>query len=205
MIVKVCGINDLNNFQALSKLPVDILGMVFYPQSPRAGKPDDQNLARAISEIPVQKAGVFVDEDVNQIRKIAKAFKLTYVQLHGNETPDDCRVLKEEYEVIKAFKIGSEKDMKTIKEYDEVTDLFLFDTRGEQAGGTGVKFDWNLLKNFTLEKPYLLSGGIAPEDAVQIKKLVLPGCIGVDINSRFEVYPGKKDICKVEYFISKVK
>ena len=205
MIVKVCGINDLENFLELSKLPVDILGMVFYPQSPRAVKPDDQNLAKAVSEIQVKKAGVFVDEDVNQIRKIAMAFNLTYIQLHGNETPAVCRILKEEYMVIKAFKIGSEKDMETIKEYDDVADLFLFDTRGEKAGGSGVKFDWNLLKDFTSEKPYLLSGGIAPEDAEQIKKLDLPGCIGVDINSRFEVYPGKKDITKVEYFISKVK
>ncbi len=205
MIVKVCGINDLNNFQALSKLPVDILGMVFYSNSPRSVRPDNENMANTISGMPVKKAGVFVDEDLNQITKIARKFNLTHIQLHGNESPDTCRKLKNEFKVIKAFRVGSRKDLEGIEQYKEVSDLFLFDTKGIQAGGTGVKFDWNLIMNLSLQVPYLLSGGIAAEDAERLAKLSLPGCVGIDINSCFEVKPGIKDISKVEYLLSKVK
>jgi phosphoribosylanthranilate isomerase len=125
------------------------------------------------------------------------------LQLHGNETPEYCAELKTKYkcEIIKAFGIKSEDDLSHTSGYDGVCDYFLFDAKTELYGGSGNKFDHNLLVNYKGKTPFFLSGGITPQDAVNISNSLHKSCIGVDINSGFEISPGLKNVEQVKKFI----
>ncbi len=200
--VKVCGLKYINNIRhLLSEVRPDYIGFIFYPLSSRfAPKHLNPKSIRYVSE-DIKKTGVFVNESSEKIKRYVNDYQLNAIQLHGNEPPEFCENFKKQgLEVIKSFSFKGKSTLKQSKKYIEVADYFLFDTPGPLYGGNGSRFNWLELKNETPEKPYFLSGGIDLEDAYRIQHLLLPGIHGVDINSRFEISPGKKDIKKIMKF-----
>lgn len=194
---------DTVRMHQLATLPVDMLGFIFYPKSPRyvVGKIDAAEIAKLSKHIA--RVGVFVNAEIEDIHEIAESFYLTVIQLHGNEAPELCRQLKAEgYTILKAFNIAKENDYEAYAPY---CDYFLFDTPSAQHGGTGQKFDWTLLENYKGTTPFLLSGGIGPDDAEALKHFNHPQFTGIDINSKFEVEPGIKDMSLIGKFMYEIK
>ena len=191
------------NRVAVEKLPVDWLGFIFYQQSKRfVGETPEPGLFN--TEKP--KVGVFVDENAFEIMALAKYFGFSMVQLHGKENPQTCRMLKRQgLKIIKVFSVNENFDFGTTQSYEKVADYFLFDTKTPLHGGSGQKFDWRLLDNYTGHIPFLLSGGIGPDDAEEILKINHPKLTGIDVNSGFEDQPGVKNIEKLEKFIAQIK
>ena len=150
--------------------------------------------------------GVFVNETKENIIETTERFALDFVQLHGNESPEFCEEIgKEGVKVIKAFSIEDSFPIEMVKEYESVCDYFLFDTKTLQYGGSGKKFNWEVLSHYRGNKPFLLSGGISPEDAESIRQFQHPMCIGIDINSKFEISSALKNVGLVKQFINKVR
>ena len=190
--------------QALAQLPVDMLGMIFYGKSPRCVDDRDADRINALA-LTIPKVGVFVDAPLNVILDKVKRFALQLVQLHGQESPEFCQTLKRKgIRIIKAFQIKTTDNLRICRLYEDCCDYFLFDTPTPRYGGSGNKFDWELLSAYTGTTPFFLSGGIEPEDAAIINQLNFPQLVAVDLNSRFETAPGIKDINKIRQFISSV-
>lgn len=209
MNIKVCGITTMKQLQQLDGLEVDFAGLIFYKGSPRymGDKISKNELTGA--DLDIKKVGVFVNAEYDKIMQTVEDFGIDIVQLHGDETANLCEKISAQIETIKAFRINDKIDQSIdymIKEYDEVCDYYLFDTAGaNEAGGTGKKFDWQKISASKIEKPFFLSGGIGPEDALPVKKFKHPDFYGVDINSRFEKEPGVKDMALVLQFIHGLK
>jgi phosphoribosylanthranilate isomerase len=200
--IKVCGMADAENLSQLARLKPDYVGFIFYPKSSRyvVGRLS----AEALNVLPstTKRVGVFVSEKTETVLSLAKRYALDYVQLHGDETVEYCQTIRRHgLKVIKVFRIATRDDLKSIAEYAQCADLFLFDTKGQSVGGNGEKFDWDVLQAYHGETPFLLSGGIGPDDAAQVNAFRHPKCIGIDLNSRFELSPGLKDIAKLKEFI----
>lgn len=206
MIIKVCGMKFTENRMALEELPIHIFGFIFYPLSPRHVNPDDVQGLEYLVSTRKNKAGVFVDARVEDILEIVNKGKLTHVQLHGNETPETCRIIHAAgISVIKAFRIDDRFDFSDTEPYSEVADYFLFDTKAKKPGGTGLKFNWEKLSEYHLNIPFLLSGGIGPEDADAIKNFRHHMFYGIDLNSGFELAPGLKNKEKLEQFLQEIQ
>ncbi len=220
MKIKVCGMRDAENIQQVIALGVNMIGLIFWPKSPRyvqnistnAGIiPDLKNPAiKDISTSDVSYVGVFVDEMPQNVVTQAYNYKLDYIQLHGNESPIYIDNLKStlvpdilpNVKIIKALSINEEADILKWKTYEGHVDMFLFDTKSTQAvGGTGKHFDWSLINMYDGNIPFLLSGGIGPDDAEAVKAFKHPMCVGIDLNSRFEKEPGMKDVDKLNAFL----
>jgi phosphoribosylanthranilate isomerase len=202
MLLKICGLKYPENIKAVANLKPDFMGFIFYPKSPRYAEPLD---SAVLNDLPatIKKIGVFVNEDLENILTIAYKYKLDGLQLHGTELVDMCRELKKlGYVVIKAFPIAEAYNFKVTKSYEGVCDFFLFDTKTDAYGGSGVKFNWQMLKEYTGDTPFLLSGGIAADDAEAIQKIEHPKFAGIDLNSKFEVKPGLKNISLLKDFIT---
>ena len=203
MKIKVCGMREADNIREVERLGIDLMGLIFWPQSSRyvSEKPD---------YLPThcQRVGVFVDEDIERVKRIADEYTLDYIQLHGHETPEYIRALHVveglpvDIRIIKAFNIATAADLEATKPYEGVADLFLFDTKGKRVGGNGEKFDWSVLSAYDGNTPFLLSGGIGPDDAERVKAFRHEKCIGIDLNSRFETAPGLKDIASLRRFLT---
>lgn len=200
-LIKVCGMREFSNIKEISTLTPDLMGFIFYP-------PSSRNVAgltkETIASLPkeIQAVAVFVDEDFENILKITNLYNFNIVQLHGTENPQFCQKLKEKgLKVIKAFRISENFDFSTLIPFMEVVDCFIFDARGKAPGGNGVKFNWKILTKYTFSFPFILSGGIGEEDPLVLKDNLPRNCIGVDLNSKFEIYPGKKDFYKLSGFI----
>ena len=191
------------NRERVEQLAVDLLGYIFYPPSKRfVGDQPDSGLFN--SALP--KVGVFVDENAFEILGLAKNFEFEYIQLHGKENPLTCQILRKQgLKVIKAFSVDKAFDFKKTSPFEKMVDYFLFDTKTNLHGGSGQKFDWEVLKKYTGKTPFLLSGGIGPDDAGSILKLDHPLLAGVDLNSGFEEEPGVKNIEKLTHFINEFK
>ncbi len=205
MNIKVCGITQLKQLQQLDALEIDFAGMIFYKGSPRYAGDKISKKEIQTADFDIKKTGVFVNQDYTEIMQVVEDYNLDVVQLHGDESPGFCKRIAAETELIKVFRIGAgnETDIdKLVQPYDEVCDYYLFDTAGKknEFGGTGKQFDWTLIEDSKIEKPFFLSGGISLEDAEKIKKFMHPDFFGVDINSRFEHEPGIKDMTKVLLF-----
>lgn len=208
MIVKVCGIRENEDLISVSAMGVDYVGFVFVPTSPRdaSGKLDAGLTALLSRSVPnLKKVGVFVDADIEEIFQLIEIYNLNAVQLHGNENPEMCEVLSEKVEVIKAFSVDEEFDFEKCAAYEGKCTYSLFDTKGENAGGNGFAFDWSLLNHYNGSTPFLLSGGIGPTDAIRILEFIHPQFAGIDINSKFEIYPGKKNISSLNSFVGAFK
>ena len=203
MNIKVCGITELKQLQQLDGLDIDFAGMIFYKESPRyvGGKLNPKDVKKA--DFDLKKTGVFVNPEMIDVLDAIDEYGLEVVQLHGDETPEMCEDLSSEVEVIKAFRIKGDEDIDAlVAPYDAVCDYYLFDTGGlkESFGGTGQQFDWSILEKAKIEKPFFLSGGIGVGDAARVKGFKHPDMFGVDINSKFEVSPGVKDMKLVLQF-----
>ena len=204
MKIKVCGLKDPENMQSLAELPVDMMGMIFYEKSPRCVNEQDADKINALA-LTIPKVGVFVNATLDVILDKVERFGLQLVQLHGQESPEFCQILSETgIRIIKAFQIKTTDDLRICRFYEDYCNYFLFDTPTPQYGGSGNKFDWELLSAYTGTTPFFLSGGIEPEDAAIINQLNFPQLVAVDLNSRFETAPGIKDINKIRRFISSV-
>lgn len=188
------------NREAVEQLAVDWLGFIFYPPSKRyIGENPDERLFQT-DKI---KVGVFVDENAFEILALAKNLGFEWVQLHGKENPLTCRILKNQgLKIIKAFRVDDAFNFSKTRDYSGVADLFLFDTKSSLPGGSGKKFNWEILGKYKGNTPFLLSGGIGPEDVDEIKKIDHPAFEGIDLNSGFEDEPGLKNSEKLKKFIT---
>ena len=223
---------DARNIREVSQLGVDMIGMIFYPKSPRyvemqsshAGIIPDyakedigvsdssENSSKDSSKTPA-RVGVFVDDMVQNIVTRVVNYHLDYVQLHGNEPREMCENLRLTLDpdirpgikIIKAISVSDASDIQKYKEYVGAVDLFLFDTKCKTVGGSGQQFDWQVLEQYDGEVPFLLSGGIGPEDASRLHAFHHPKCIGIDLNSRFEIKPGVKDVEKLKGFLNEIQ
>ena len=196
MTIKVCGMRDADNIQAVEQLGIDWMGMIFWPKSSRF-------VADVPSYLPkqVRLVGVFVDAPLAEINAKAEAFGLTHIQLHGHESPQLCQALKGSgFKLIKAFSIAEPCDLNATEAYDGICDYFLFDTKTPAYGGSGKAFDWDILSHYHGSTPFLLSGGIGPESIEALQSFSHPALAGYDLNSRFEVTPGVKEVDKVMRF-----
>lgn len=202
--IKVCGINDTENLVAISQLDVDYIGLNFYPPSSRYINIGDTKFKDQCNKIEVSKVGVFVNENIGTIRNIVDSYGLEYVQLHGNEDISFCKQIAGFSKVIKVFRIGNSFDFSQLDNFT-FCDLLLFDTDSSTFGGSGKVFDWSILENYKGNKKYLLAGGIGPQHAPEILKIQYTNCGGADINSKFEITPGIKNVDLVKDFIIKVK
>ena len=210
MRTKVCGMTDLVQVQQLNDLGVEFCGFIFYPKSPRYVFKHVP--ASEIKKVKgnINKVGVFVNAYEEDILKTVDDCGLYLVQLHGDETPKECEQISAYITTIKAFRLAEDDDILwKIKDYVDVVDMFLFDTEGVGYGGTGKKFNWNVLKGLNIGKPFFLSGGIQPDDVGKLKSfsddIVSKDLFSVDINSKFEISPGVKDISLVKNFVNEIK
>ena len=209
---------DADNIRDISALGVDMIGLIFYPPSPRyvqqfsSGAGIIPDYAPDMGKTPL-RVGVFVDDMPQNIVTRVYNYKLDYIQLHGNEpreTLENLRAtidpdIKPKIKIIKAISVSSAEDIKKYKEYVGAADLFLFDTKCKTVGGSGEQFDWQVLQAYDGDVPFLLSGGIGPDDAERIQNFHHPKCIGIDLNSKFEIGPALKDVEKLKQFLVKVK
>jgi phosphoribosylanthranilate isomerase len=209
---------DADNIRDISALGVDMIGLIFYPPSPRyvqqfsSGAGIIPDYAPDMGKTPL-RVGVFVDDMPQNIVTRVYNYKLDYIQLHGNEPRETLENLRATIDpdinpnikIIKAISVSSAEDIKKYKEYVGAADLFLFDTKCKTVGGSGEQFDWQVLQAYDGDVPFLLSGGIGPDDAERIKNFHHPKCIGIDLNSKFEIEPALKDVEKLKQFLVKVK
>jgi phosphoribosylanthranilate isomerase len=198
MIIKVCGLIQNENALAISKLGIDLIGINFYKDSIRYV--GDVVFENSISPI----AGVFVNSSLEYILEKVETHNLSYVQLHGDESPHLAAKIQEKIPVIKCIGIESRTDIRKAQSYKDI-ELILFDKKSKLYGGTGAKFDWDLINDYQGEIPFLLAGGIRSDDYSRIKNLSHELFKGIDINSQFEISPGNKDVLLIKEFIEKIK
>ncbi|MGB2503305.1 MAG: phosphoribosylanthranilate isomerase [Flavobacteriaceae bacterium] len=198
MKLKICGMREPENIEAIAALAPDYLGFIFWAPSSRYVNQSTPTLTEEIKKI-----GVFVDATLDYIETIIKEHQLQAVQLHGNETSAYCKQIQYlGVEVIKTFSIQNDFDFSELKAYENSCDFFLFDTKGELPGGNGYCFDWSILKAYPSKKPFFLSGGIGIENVEEIQKLLktnLP-IYAIDVNSKFESAPGIKKVNELRQF-----
>ncbi|WP_297691307.1 phosphoribosylanthranilate isomerase [uncultured Eudoraea sp.] len=204
MKFKICGMKD-NIGEVAAMLP-DYLGFIFWEPSKRFFDGSIPELDKTIS-----KVGVFVDANIEEILSRTKRFSLNAVQLHGDESPEYCAKLKEKFnkqnikiDILKVFSIKDSFDFSQLGPFEKSADFFLFDTKGKLPGGNGYQFNWEVLKGYPSKKPYFLSGGIGPEELNSVldflQKEESKYCHAIDVNSKFEIAPGLKDIDKLNEF-----
>jgi len=204
--LKVCGMRNAANIGELVKARPDYIGFIFYKKSPRYAGDELKPESAGLVPENIKKIGVFVNEDVQTVIETARKYGLEGVQLHGNESPEECRqVAAAGFLAIKALQIEPGFDFNLAKEYERDVDYFLFDTKSSGFGGSGVAFDWNILEQYDLDVPFFLSGGVEESMADEINRLTHSRLYGIDINSRFETSPGIKDIRKIRAFKEKLR
>lgn len=235
--VKVCGMREKYNVQALCQLPIDFIGLIFYPKSsryifadadsyrrspliPLGGGLEHINLDETVVDMDflqqpfeghgnfprnIQKVGVFVNEDIDQVLNYAHSFQLDYVQLHGKENVFYCKALKDAgIKIIKAFAVDSNFVFTLTEAYEYYCDYFLFDTKGKMPGGNGFTFDWSVLDQYYGKTPFLLSGGLAPGMEEKVLAFEHEQFFALDLNSGFENYPGFKNVDLISEFINNI-
>ena len=200
MIVKVCGMREAENIRAVEALGVDWMGFIFWEHSSRC-------VCQRPTYLPekAKRVGVFVDASLDVVCQHVETFGLDVVQLHGSESPTylhdlrslcDARLL-----IVKAFSIATRDDLLLTSLYEGLADYFLFDTKAQLVGGNGRKFDWSVLAHYDGSTPFLLSGGIGPDDASRLSAFSHPRLAGIDLNSRFEAAPALKNVELLKQFL----
>lgn len=223
MVIKVCGMRDADNIRAVTELDIDWLGFIFWQKSPRyvqqissrAGIiPDYSSLdGRKFSNERLKRVGVFVDDMPQNIVTRVYNYQLDIVQLHGSESPVMIENLRRtldpdirpDIKIMKALSIETPSDLQQYKAYESVVDYFLFDTKTQLVGGSGTQFDWSILSQYAGRIPFLLSGGIGPDDVERIKSFHHDQFLGIDLNSKFETEPGVKDVPCLKAFLSQLR
>ncbi|WP_161887796.1 phosphoribosylanthranilate isomerase [Pontibacter russatus] len=207
MKVKVCGMRDSENIRQVAALQPDFMGFIFYSGSKRFV--GDNLSAALLASLPasIQKIGVFVNEQPDIIKQKAAIYNLDLVQLHGRETPRQCQELQEAgIKVIKAFSVDEGFSFQNTLLYERYCDYFLFDTRGNNYGGNGTVFDWEILKGYIADKPYFLSGGLTLENLQSPEfENLRPKPFAVDVNSGFEQEPGLKKVEELKQLLDKLR
>lgn len=190
--VKVCGMKHPANILEVSSLAIDYMGFIFYPKSPRFVG-DDFVLPRLTSGL--KRVGVFVNESTRNILEKAAEFGLDHIQLHGTESPQQCIELRTDgLKIIKVFSVDDEFDFEGTLPYRDVSDFFLFDTKGKYFGGNAKKFNWSVLNKYDQEVPFFLSGGLNDENLSEGELFSKWNLHAVDVNSGVEDSPGLKNI-----------
>lgn len=214
MKLKVCGMKYADNIEEVAELSPDYLGFIFYEKSSRFF----DSIIPALSP-DIKKVGVYVNASIEFILKSVKQHSLEVVQLHGQESPEFCKDLREQIHnqkikqsnhhrlmIIKVFSIKNSFDFSILQAYESVCDFFLFDTKGELPGGNGETFDWTILSNYPSKKPFFLSGGIGLENSEQLQAFlnspIAERCHAIDVNSKFERSPGLKNVAELKTFIT---
>ncbi|MBJ6368097.1 phosphoribosylanthranilate isomerase [Snuella sedimenti] len=207
MKLKVCGMKYQDNIDQVAALRPDYLGFIFYEKSTRYFNADSPQVPNTI-----KKTGVFVDADLDVVTNNVKTHQLQAIQLHGKESPEYCEQLyrskfdstSHPIEIIKVFSIKDDFNFEVLKPYEAVCDYFLFDTKGKLPGGNGYTFDWNVLNNYPSTKPFFLSGGIGLEEIEKLQSFMTSKaskyCYAIDVNSKFEIEPGLKNIELLKQF-----
>lgn len=197
---------EAQNIADVAALKPDYMGFIFYAKSPRYVGEDWNK--EVISHLPegITPVGVFVNENIGYIMSICNKYGIKTVQLHGHETPCFCSQLQRKgYEVFKAFQVDDNTKPEEIEAYSGKCDYFLYDTKSKGLGGSGQKFNWEMLKALNEAGPFLLSGGITADDAENIKELNLSNIKGIDINSKFEIEPALKNIELLKRFVNDIR
>jgi len=209
-LIKVCGMREAENIREVEALGPDWMGFIFWEKSKR-------NVSKIPPYLPIacKRVGVFVDESPDTIIAFAREYSLDLIQLHGQESPEFIQHLLSLCSancdsiaiprLIKAFNIATVEDLEKTKPYEGIVDFFLFDTKGKMVGGNGEQFDWSILNHYHGSTPFLLSGGIGPNDVEHVRSFHHTSCIGIDLNSRFELEPGLKDTDKLKIFIKQIR
>lgn len=205
MFIKVCGLREKSNVLAIDTLSIDFMGLIFHEKSPR--------FVADNYEIPTTntpKVGVFVNSPLKYILEKIQKYQLKYIQLHGNESIDFVKeihqnIKEKNIKIIKAISIDNEIDNEFLSAFEPFCEYFLFDTKGTNHGGNGIKFNWQILENYILKTPFLLSGGISVDDIDEIKNIKHAKFAGIDINSKFEIKAALKDVRMIENFIKNFK
>ena len=192
---------DAENIRDVERLGIDMMGFICWERSPRY-----------VSELPAylpqcERVGVFVNPSLDEIQKQMEAFEFSYIQLHGSESAEFCQAVREKTgsKIIKAISTSSEADLALANQYEGCATLLLFDSKCSTMGGSGKQFNWDILSDYQGPLPFLLSGGIGPEDIERLNTFHHDKCLGFDINSRFEIEPGIKDIEKIKIFIKGIQ
>lgn len=210
MKIKICGMKYPENIQEVADLQPDYLGFIFYPTSKRYVLDENKDAFSNFifqDTLRAQKVGVFVNEEIKNIIRIATEYDMNLLQLHGDETPEYCENLRLlGFTIIKAFGIDEEFNFSVLNEYTDVCDFFLFDTKSKEYGGTGKHFDWNLLRQYDNSKPIFLSGGLEIQDIPTIHDLLKDLNIhALDFNSKLEKDYGLKDVEKCRDVINLIR
>jgi phosphoribosylanthranilate isomerase len=205
LFTKICGLTDAAAVQAAVEHGADMLGFVFYPPSPRnLAAEQAEDLLR---EVPsgIDRVGLFVDPETDFLDRILAKARLDLLQLHGDETPERCRAISIYFglPIIKAIKVSTKADLKMAKDYEDAVDWLMFDARppadGALPGGNGQPFDWTILKGADFKRPWLLAGGLTPENLAEAVNQ--SGATAVDVSSGVESAPGRKDPAKIRAFL----
>jgi len=208
--VKFCGLTSQHSVNAAVTAGATHLGFIFYPPSPRSVTPQEAGHAAFFSPNRIKRVGVFVDPNDELIMQVVENLCPHILQLHGGETPSRIGQIREKFNlpIMKAIKVASEKDIESIEQYNDCSDIFLFDAKPPLAaqnslpGGNGISFDWSLLKSFKCEKPWFLSGGINLSNIKDALKVT--GSTAVDVSSGVEDKPGEKNTQKIDRFMQKI-
>lgn len=204
--IKVCGMRQSDNIRQVEALGIDMMGFIFWEPSTRyvAQKPD---------YLPAcARTGVFVNATPEYILSKVRTYRLSYVQLHGQESPEFCHHLRQNLnqsglasvQLIKAFSISTPEDLAPVQKYENLCHFLLFDTKTPLPGGSGKQFEWQILQHYSGTLPFLLSGGIGPNDTHRLQEFHHPLCVGIDLNSRFEISPGLKDATLLKNFLTQL-
>jgi phosphoribosylanthranilate isomerase len=189
-----------DNIRATEQLGIDWLGFIFWPNSSRYVAIRPTYLPSA-----AKRVGVFVDANIEDVTNKASDYQLDIIQLHGHESREYVSEIRNRgLTVMKAISISNRDDIATSKVYEGIANYFLFDTKCKTVGGSGEHFDWSVLNAYDGSTPFLLSGGIGPDDVERVRNFCHPECIGIDLNSRFEISPALKDINKLKQFIQQL-
>lgn len=205
--LKICGMKYPENMQEISTLSPEYLGFIFYEKSPRNFDGDIPNISKEI-----KKTGVFVDASIDFISEKCLQYDFKVIQLHGQEAPEYCTELRKKIDpsiaIWKVFSVKDQFDFDRLTPYEGLVDAFLFDTKGKEKGGNGYTFDWTLLEGYNSPTPFILSGGIGLEEITAVKSFIsspwAEKLIAIDVNSKFEIQPGLKDIKQLKNFKSQL-
>lgn len=203
--VKICGITASDSLRAAAKSGASFAGLVFYPRSPRYVTPAQAAaIASGVPDTDIALVGLFRDPADEEISAALDHVALSLIQLHGNETPDRVRKIREKFglPVIKALPVSEKKDLESAAPYMNIADWLLFDSRSPQGGGSGQSFDWEILKDFQSPLPWMLAGGLNAGNISAALGILAPEA--VDVSSGVEDTPGQKNPDKIKEFIESV-
>lgn len=205
MLIKVCGNRNADNIRCVASLTPMLMGFIFVASSPRNAIGLDPVVIRNLPSY-IRPVAVFVDADINTILKTCDEYGFRIVQLHGHESPGMCASLRKKGLVVfKALGLAGATNWMALATYCNSVDMFILDSHSGNKGGSGQKFDWTVLNSYPFSTPFMLSGGIGPDDIDAITSAMRPAMAGIDINSRFEKEPGIKDINLLSQFILELR